>query len=243
MVDWKNPKNTIRISENETHVWLLPLELKPNQLTEAKSFLSEDECARAEKLYFNKHRNHYIAGRGQIRKLLGLYLNSNSEEIVFSYNEFGKPYLENRSMHFNLSHSHEFALFAVNINYELGIDIEWMHRKSNLLEIGERFFSENEYTELKSLPAELQRQGFFNCWTRKESYIKARGKGLGIPLSKFEVSLKPGDSVLLKSTSHDPKALYEWTLYAFDPHSDYAAAMTINTKVTHISFWDGSSIL
>ncbi len=243
MIDWNKTVGNINISERDTHIWLLPLELKPNQLTEVKSFLSEDELARAQKFYFDKQRNHYIAIRGLIRKLLGLYLNLNNKKIIFSYNEFGKPFLENRLVQFNLSHSHKLALFAVNINYELGVDIEWMHRKSNLLEIGERFFSENEFAELKSLPAELQRQGFFNCWTRKESYIKARGKGLAIPLSKFEVSLKPGDPVYLKSTLHDPKAINEWTLYAFDPHTEYTAAMTINTKVTKISFWDSSGIL
>lgn len=243
MIVWNKTISKLNISEGETHIWLLPLELKPNQLTEVKSVLSEDELARAEKFYFDKQRKHFIAIRGLVRKLLGLYLNLNNKEIIFSYNEFGKPYLENRLVHFNLSHSHKLALFAVNINYELGVDIEWMHRKSNLLEIGERFFSKNEFAELKSLPAELQRHGFFNCWTRKESYIKARGRGLAIPLSKFEVSLKPGDPVYLKSTSHEPKAINEWTLYAFDPHTEYAAAMTINTKVTKISFWDGSFIL
>ena len=240
MVKWKKPENIVKLSEDATHIWRLSLELKSNQLDELKSFLLQDELARAEQFYFDKHRNHYIAARGQMRKILNAYLNLGKETLVFSYNDFGKPYLKNKLLHFNLSHAHNLALFAVNLKHELGVDIEWMHRKTKILEIGERFFSTNEYSELKSLPDKFQRQGFFNCWTRKESYIKARGKGLGIPLSKFEVSLKPNDPVLLKSTLHDPEAVNNWTLYAFDPHPEYAAALTINTSHTKLLFWDSS---
>ena len=199
--------------------------------------------ARAERFYFNMHHNNYIAARGQMRKILDKYLQIENHKLVFSYNEFGKPYLENELLQFNLSHSHNLALLAINLQYELGVDIEYIYRKTNLLQIAKRFFSTNEYNELKSLPTDLQRKGFFNCWTRKESYIKARGKGLGIPLSKFEVSLKPGDSVLLKCTRHDPAAVKNWMLYAFDPHPDYTAALTINTEETQLIFWDGSVIL
>ncbi|MEJ2544399.1 MAG: 4'-phosphopantetheinyl transferase superfamily protein [Calditrichaceae bacterium] len=207
MVKWKKPDTNINIYQNETHVWLLPLELESDQLHQLRTFLSDDEMDRAERVHFDKQRNHYIAARGQMRKIINNYLRIKDEKLVFVYNEFGKPYLENNPIHFNLSHSHE---------------------------------SENEFTELNALPANLQRQGFFNCWTRKESYIKARGVGLGIPLSKFEVSLKPDESVQLKSTQHDPEAANKWKLYAFDPYPDYTAALTINTNTTQISFWDGS---
>ena len=241
--NWQTPENSFRIPKNEAHVWRLPLELKTNELDKANSFLFENELVRAQRFYFDKHRNHYIAARAQMRMVLSQYLNQDNKDIEFSYNEFGKPFFENNAIHFNLSHSHNLALLAVNLEYELGVDIEWMKRKTNLLKIGERFFSGNEYAELKSLPAQFQRQGFFNCWTRKESYIKARGKGLMIPLSEFEVSLLPGEPARLKSTLHDPEGVKRWSLYTFDPHPDYAAALTINTARTKISLWDGSFLL
>jgi 4'-phosphopantetheinyl transferase len=241
-VDWIKPKDSVIISNSETHVWLLPLELNKRGLEKAKSLLDNHEKTRAEQFYFHRHRNHYIAARGQMRKLLSQYLNVENDRIKFSYNEFGKPYLEKNLIQFNLSHSNKLALFAVNLQYELGVDIEWMKRKSNLLQIGKRFFSTNEYAQLKLLPEKLQRQGFFNCWTRKESYIKARGKGLGISLSKFEVSLIPGESVQIKSTAHEPDAVKKWKLYAFNPHAEYAAGLTINTNHTQVCFWDGSTI-
>jgi 4'-phosphopantetheinyl transferase len=240
MINWKPPENNINLPENETQVWLLPLELTSEQINSLKSFLSDDELARADRFYFDQHRNHYIAARGLMRKILNNYLKTEDKKLVFVYNEFGKPYLEDNSLHFNLSHSHELAILAINLKYELGVDIEWMHRKTNLLQIAERFFSANEFAELISLPAEFQRQGFFNCWTRKESYIKARGEGLGIPLSQFEVSLKSEEPALLKSTAHDPVAVKSWTLYAFDPHPDYAAALTLNSLNTELIFQDGS---
>lgn len=242
LVNWKKPENSIGLLKNETHIWCLPLNLNKSELDKVKSLLIIDEKERAGRFHFDKHRNHYIAARGQMRRILSLYLNKDSESINFSYNEFGKPFLENKSLYFNISHSHKLALLAVNLIFDLGVDIEWMHRKTNLLEIGERFFSPNEYNELTSLPEELQQQGFFNCWTRKESYIKARGKGLGIPLSKFEVSLIPDEYPLLKSTAHDPEAINNWKLHAFNPHPEYAAGLTINTDYTRLKFWNGSDL-
>ena len=239
MVSWKKPDNQMELASDQTHVWLISLELKSDRIRTLKSFLSNDELARAERFYFDKHRNHYIAARGQMRKILNKYLKIENEKLIFSYNEFGKPFLKNELLQFNLSHSHELALLAINLQHELGVDIEWMHRKTNLLQIGERFFSANEFAVLKSLPVDQQRQGFFNCWTRKESYIKARGKGLGIPLSQFEVSLRPDETAVLESTWHDPEAVKKWTLYAIDPHPDYAAALSINTSQTQLIFWDG----
>ena len=80
-VDWKKPKNLNGTLKNETHVWRLPLELTISELEKAKSLLGEDEKTRAERFYFDKHRNHYVAARSQMRKLLGLYLDTNSDKI------------------------------------------------------------------------------------------------------------------------------------------------------------------
>src|SRR5260370_493417 len=89
------------------------------------------------------------------------------------------------SLRFNLSHSHSLALYAITHQRELGVDLEFIRPEVVEEPIAERFFSAAEDAVLRCLPASLQPEAFFNCWTRKEAYIKAKGEGLTIPLDAF----------------------------------------------------------
>ena len=91
----------------------------------------------------------------EIEELVATPLDTKPDKILFKYNEFGKPFIKNNPIYFNLSHSHKMAILALNLKFDLGIDIEWKGRQINYLEIGERFFSKNEFNELKSLPTPL----------------------------------------------------------------------------------------
>ena len=101
---------------------------------------------------------------------------------------------------FNLSHSHGIALYALTRGREIGVDIEYFRPDVEAGKLAERFFSPREAAVLRALPEHLRREGFFNCWTRKEAYIKAEGKGMAIPLSAFDVSLTPGEPAALLRT-------------------------------------------
>ena len=101
------------------------------------------------------------------------------------------------TLRFNLAHSHELALYAFTRGREIGVDIEYLRALPDADQIADRFFSARENATLQALPASQRRQAFFNCWTRKEAYIKAIGKGLSQPLDQFEVSLAPGDPARL----------------------------------------------
>src|SRR6202041_2760043 len=94
-------------------------------------------------------------------------------------------------LQFNVSHSHGLALFAFAVAQQVGVDVEMVRADFAGEKIAERFFSSQEVRALRSLPAAVQDDGFFLCWTRKEAYIKARGEGLQIPLKSFHVSLTP----------------------------------------------------
>ena len=186
--------------KEEVHIWQVSFLVSPEQIKKYQSFLDKDEIQRANKFHFEKDRNRYILTRGQLRFLLSKYLNKAPDRFTFIYNPYGKPALQDYAVHFNVSHSHEMGLLIFDEAHEAGIDIEWMRRDFGGLKIAERFFSIDEVAELKSLPPEQQRQGFFNCWSRKEAYIKAIGKGLSAPLAKFSVSLSPGKEAVLLST-------------------------------------------
>lgn len=102
-------------------------------------------------------------------------------------------------------HSHELALYAVTRGREVGVDLEYMREDFASQEIARRFFSPCEVATLGALLAHLQAEAFFNCWTRKEAYIKAVSQGLSLPLDQFDVSLVPGDPAVLLSARGNPQ--------------------------------------
>jgi 4'-phosphopantetheinyl transferase len=181
--------------------------------------------------HFDKDRNHYIVARGTLRAILGYYLDLNPAGLRFCYGEYGKPMLVKEtggeSLRFNVSHSDGLALFAAARGRELGIDLERIRAGLSDERIAERFFSRGEVRVLRELPQHLQDEAFFNCWTRKEAYIKAKGEGLSMPLSDFEVSLVPGERAALLSTKRDPQEAARWLIRELFPAPGFVAAVAV----------------
>ena len=162
--------------------------VEPGLLTEYHSFLNEEERRQQGRFHFKKHRHQYLLTRALVRSTLSLYVNTiKPDQWEFSKNRYGKPSIKN-SIHFplqfNLSHTDEMIVLAVTLGREIGVDVEWVGRKGQTVEIAERFFSPPEIEQLQALPAARQRDRFFDLWTLKEAYIKACGMGLAIPLDQ-----------------------------------------------------------
>lgn len=234
---WQTPAKCRFELADAIHVWRLPLDIEPYESAHFKAILSGDEIERANRFHFERDRRRYILVRSHLRYLLGRYLNIPPTEIIFTYNEFGKPQLASGAMHFNVSHSANFGLLAFDHLNPLGVDVEFKRPDFGGLKIARRFFSEHEVKELESLPETERLQGFFNGWSRKESYIKAEGKGLAIPLSQFSVNLTPGADSVLLSTEHAPDNQYIYNLYQIDVHRDYAGALTCRKSANHIQLF------
>ena len=124
------------------------------------------------------------------------------------------------TLRFNLSHSHQFALFAFCLDHEIGIDIEKIRPKVALEGIETRYFSPKERAELEALPRIFARRGSFFAGPRKEAYVKARGEGLNVPLGGFSVSLTPGKPAVLHSSDEE-----RWSLYSLDPATGFVGAL------------------
>lgn len=236
---WSTPTaTTMQLAEGEVHLWRASLAQTPGALRGFHSTLAPDEAAKAARYHFQRDREHYIAARGVLRRLLGLYLARPPESLRFAYGAHGKPTLAGvHGLHFNLSHSHELALYAFARGRELGVDLEHLRPDLAGEEIAARFFSAREVSMLGALPAESRTRGFFNCWTRKEAYIKARGEGLSHPLDAFDVSLAPGEPAALLGTRGDPHELTRWTLHAPDAGEDYAAALAVHGTNYTLRLW------
>jgi 4'-phosphopantetheinyl transferase len=125
----------------------------------------------------------------------------------------------------------DYALIAIAQGRRVGVDVERIRPGISSFVIAQQYFSKAEVAELQALPIEQRVAAFFDCWTRKEAYIKAQGLGLSLPLESFDVSLSPQLPPLLRATRPNPNEAARWMLYSLEVDSLYAAALTIE-KVT-----------
>jgi 4'-phosphopantetheinyl transferase len=199
----------------------MELDLDDAACTRFAAMLSPEERRHAERLHFPRDRRRYTVRRGRLRELLARRLDCVPREVPITCNAFGKPRVEGVEVRFNLSHSRGLALFAFTRGLEIGCDVEWQDGRVASMEIAERFFSRREFTLLRSLPESQRTEGFFNCWTRKEAFVKARGGGLSLPLDAFAVSLAPGDPA---EFLHGGSG---WSMLAFRPRQGLHAAIVV----------------
>jgi 4'-phosphopantetheinyl transferase len=229
--EWNHSSDRLELGENEVHVWRASLDQNAKVIANLASLLSQDEYERAVKYYRVVNRDRFIVGRGVLRKIISAYLSLSPGELRFTYNEFGKPAVSNDqnglAINFNLSHSAELVLYAVTRGRVVGIDIEYIRKDFATLEIAEHFFSKDEVAALKSLPLDQRTTGFFNCWARKESFIKAKGMGVSYPLNRFTVSLAPSEPPALLNFD-DEREVARWKMYELRPGAGYAAALIIS---------------
>jgi 4'-phosphopantetheinyl transferase len=221
---------------SEVHVWRASLEDNHHAHT-LESFLSSDEIARANRFRFPAHRRRYITARGILRQLLGAYLAIEARQVTFTYSAKGKPNLDvchTSDLFFNVSHSDDIAALAFTIARHIGVDVEMIRHNVDVDEIPRRFFSSAEQRALAGLNATEKYQGFFNCWTRKEAYIKALGSGLSLPLRDFDVSLVPGEPARLLATRPDPEIAQHWHMACLDFGANCAAAVVVEGRIAQL---------
>ena len=214
-------------------VWCWRLDRPELSSSSACTLLSEDERQRAARFVFDVHRTRYIAAHVRLRLLLGDYLGCDPAALRFSTNRFGKPCLADgpeaeHGLTFNLSHTEDIAVLGVAEDLPLGIDVEALRPAP--LEIADHFFSHAEREELAKLERDARDIGFFQCWTRKEAFIKALGSGLSTPLDSFSVSLSPGIPACLRMVDGDPQEAARWQLVHLDPAPGHVGAIAARSR-------------
>ena len=138
-------------------------------------------------------------------------------------------------MKFNLSHSHELAVYACTRGSEIGVDVECIRPMPNAAALMERFFSPEEVQQWRQAPTERQLQAFFQGWTRKEAWLKAVGSGLSFPLNQFCVTLDDPARVLSIRGDRDEAA--HWWLESCEPCKDYVAAVAMRENAVVVRKW------
>jgi 4'-phosphopantetheinyl transferase len=240
-MNWPSAPATLSLGARDVHLWSAVLDKTSDQIAKFNSTLSPEEQNRAARFHFDRDRNRFIAGRGLLRDILGRYLQTAPSEIKFSYTDRGKPSLDGMppgaALHFNLSHSHAFALLAVTRLCPVGIDVELIRPLKDAEAIAERFFSPRESAALAALPPEHKPVGFFNLWTRKEAWLKATGEGISNSLNQVEVSLLPGEPAKLISLFGKTAEAADWTLQDLSPAAEFKGALAIPATNLRLECW------
>jgi len=243
---WSPAPRDLMLADNEVHVWRAQLELPLSRVEELRGILTDDELDSANRFSFEIDRQRFIAARGTLRSILSRYITIDPRHLRFYYNQYGKPFLapefSSYLLNFNLSHAGSMALYAITRNMEIGVDVERVRADFEYEEIAERFFSANEVAILRTIPTEKKLEAFYNCWTRKEAYIKAHGKGLSLPLDSFDVSFAPWEPSIILITKDESQESSHWTLLDLKPGPGYVGAVAVKGIGCRFRYWEWNQL-
>lgn len=238
---WCAPPETLRLRDDETHVWRVSLDQPAYRIQALYPTLADEERERASHFHTRTDRERFLVRHGLLRAILGRYVHSDPAQLRFCYGPHGKPALSPESttapLRFNLAHTNGVALYAITSGRELGVDIEYISADLTEEDIAKQFFSQPETDVLRSLTGQKRKDAFFTCWTRKEAYLKARGKELTLALHQFAVSLLPGAPAVLTYLQGDPREAARWSLQDLHPGPGYKAALAVEGVVGRLRCW------
>lgn len=207
------------------------LDVPPKTVHRLSLWLSEEERQRAGRFAFERDWRRFVVARGRLRELLGQRLDVRPETIQFTYGKRGKPAVEQplcrSGLRFNVAHSADLAVYAFSYEHEVGVDVEAVRTFPDADDIAARFFSQREQEAYRALEFCHKQRGFFNCWTRKEAYIKALGDGLYHPLDGFDVTLAPGEPARILRVADTPGEQCGWRLESFVPAPGFIGAVAV----------------
>ncbi len=225
--EWTRPRQRPVLEPRQVHVWSAPLDVPAAALARLRTFLTNAEIQRAERLRRPLHRARYVAARGYLRTLLGVYLHTDPAALRFRLGKFGKPFLaQERSadrLEFNSTDSQSMGLFGFIWGRELGVDLECLPRNTDYVRIARRKFAAIEAEHLAKIPATEQLTAFLACWTRKEAYGKALGVGIRYPLHEVVLcdALQCATRPLIDSEQST------WVLKQIQPTPNSVAAIVV----------------
>jgi 4'-phosphopantetheinyl transferase len=210
------------LPENEIHVWTTRTEV-PVEETRLRSYvalLNAQEHERWRRFYFERDRVRYLVTRALVRTTLSRYREVSPEDWDYATGPYGRPFIAAPaavcgSLCFNISHTRGLTVCAVTGGRNVGIDVENRSRGQVSLSLADRFFASAESSALRQLPAQSQRDAFFELWTLKESYIKAIGLGLHMPLDEFAFDLATERNISVRFEEHLHDDAMHWHFFLF----------------------------
>jgi 4'-phosphopantetheinyl transferase len=232
------PSGELRVTEDEVHVWAVQLDRDASVIREMATLLDDDERDRASRFRRRVDRDRFIVAHAVLRRVLARYLRKPAQSLRFRRDRFGKPSLAHRTdVTFNMAHADSVALIAVTTGRPVGVDVERVTPLDDAFDVAEICFAPAERRVLHAVPAGQVSDAFFNCWTRKEAFIKAVGTGLSAPLKAFEVSLEPDTPARLCRVSGSARVAASWTMAALHPAPGYVGALALRRRNVRVTTW------
>ncbi len=201
------------MERDEIHIWYVFSDqvTDPVMLAQCEELLAPDEKERNQRFLVAEARRQHLIARALVRTTLSRYAAVPPNAWIFTPNRYGRPEIAGPAgvppLRFNLSHTKGLVACIVALDREVGIDVENIERPGSYVDLAHRYFSTSEAAHVASLPADGQQETFFDYWTLKEAYIKARGMGLALPLGEFAFHV--GDAIAIEfsgSIEDDPKS-------------------------------------
>ncbi len=234
---------SLTLNNDEIHLWQCrPQEINTAELlARYQALLTDDEKQKQQRYRFAKDRHDALITRAFIRDCLSHYADIDAHQWRFEKGEKDKPEILNPPLplRFNISHTENLIICAIMLKEDIGCDVENISRNNDVMNIAERYFSSTETRELFSLPKEQQRSRFFDYWTLKESYIKAWGLGLAIPLGDFSFHIQPGKDRHVNSAIHLSFAPHRidypeiWRHWLFYPSEEHRIALSVRSQTNN----------
>ena len=201
---------------NELFVYTINIATYAHDLDRCKQDLSPAELEHANRFVHKKDAQSYMVSHALLRRILARELASEPLDLVFERNAHGKPFLPDSGIHFNLSHSGDYALIAMSRDAPVGIDIEKHQQKRDVLAIAQRYFTPDECLYIKNHAEQEQLVAFYDIWSAKEAYVKALGEGIVYGFDRFSVISSRGDFI---------NKIGGWSLAAMMIDGGYSAAV------------------
>ena len=222
--------NPVTLPSDEIHLCLADYDqIADEQLhVSYRKLLYDAERAQEPRFYFAKDRRRYLVTRALVRTVLSRYAPVDPSAWVFSTNAYGRPQIDNvqaKDLTFNISHTHSMIVLGVTRKRALGVDVENVRAREVSIDIADHYFAPQEVTALNAVPAHEQQYRFFEYWTFKESYIKARGMGLSLPLDKFSFHYRDERAVDIAIHPELADDAARWQFWQFRPSPDYLVAI------------------
>lgn len=213
----------------ELHLWRIRLRGEPLLVAARARLLSLYEQHRMHRYRFPHLRDAFALRHGAMRSILGAYLQVEPSTLELTAQPGGKPELGpvtgQPPLQFNLSDSGDWALLAVTCDARVGVDIEQLRPLADMEEVARDHFSSAEVAALRDIAPAETLAAFFRCWTRKEAWLKATGRGLTVPLDSFDVTLAAGEAPRLLRVANAPAEAERWWMHGCDPAVGYVGTV------------------
>jgi 4'-phosphopantetheinyl transferase len=225
-------RRRLSISEQNIDLWLAFYRniFDERVLANLRLLLSDAERQQEKRFYFADDQRRYLVTRAMVRRVLSRYARIVPTAWVFSRNEYGRPEIANdhedaSGLCFNISHTRGLIALAVSRYRALGVDVENVLAGRVPTGIADRFFSATEAAALAGVPPQQRADRFFEYWTFKESYIKARGMGLSIPLDRFSFHYPHERAVRMTIDPEVGDDASRWSFQQIRPAPEYLLAI------------------